>query len=250
MIKQYDYNTIAQYYDLLDGSLIAYEKLTKVLLTHISTKGRNVLDLACGTGNFTNALQNEKYLVEGSDLSDEMLNVAKKKFPKINFYKKNMKLPLKKSYDIIFCMFNAIGHLNKNEFALMLKNIAPSTKIFVFDIFNFDFMKTNFITNEFIDIAKTANSLKLVRFNKNTLDVSKGIMNINQRTFIQTGFSPKKYDFSWQMQIYTEDELRKMLSNAGFTKITILGSFNNDNDAFEAFNKNKSTTMHIIAQKN
>jgi len=128
----------------------------------------------------------------------------------------------------------------------MLKNISPFSKAFVFDIFNLDFMKKNFIRKEFLDLAKTQGDLKIVRFNNNTLDVKKGIMNITQKTIIQKGFSLKRYFPEWQMQIYTEEELRKLLSGAGFNKITILGSFSNGN--FEEFNKEKSISMHVIAE--
>ncbi|MBU1321695.1 MAG: methyltransferase domain-containing protein [Nanoarchaeota archaeon] len=126
MVKQYDYDSMAEYYDILDGSIIPYNELSAELIKKISVKGKKAIDLACGTGNFTYALKKLNYSIKGSDLSSKMISIAKTKFPDITFYKKDMTLPLNKKYDVVFCMFNSIAHCLRQGYSqtLVCRGIA------------------------------------------------------------------------------------------------------------------------------
>ena len=48
-------------------------------------KGSSVLDLGCGNGELTKVLQDKGYLVKGLDASKELLDIAKEKYPDIDF---------------------------------------------------------------------------------------------------------------------------------------------------------------------
>lgn len=64
-------------------------------------KGLNVLDIACGYGQFSNLFLPDKYT--GMDFSEEMLKLAKQKNPDKTFKQADIReLELDKKYDVIF----------------------------------------------------------------------------------------------------------------------------------------------------
>lgn len=253
MIKQYDYKTLAKYYDILEGSEELFNEVN-IFLNKIfkKKKVKTVLDMTCGTGAQAIGLAKKRYNVTASDISKEMLAIAKKKAKrqklKIKFYHGDIRTSKYGKFDAAFAIFNAIGHLSKKDFEKAIRNVAKNLKedgIFIFDIFNLDFMKVKGIfSHPFIDKAKKHNETKFVRFNDNSLDSKKGIMHINQKTYIEKGHERiKLYKESWDLQIYTSNELKKLLENNGFIVENFYGNLGN------RFIKNKSQSIMTVARK-
>ena len=140
-----------------------------------------------------------------------------------------------------------IGYLSKEDFEKALKNINSSLNsggIYIFDIFNLEFMKNNFITYEFLDTTKEVNDTKFVRFNHNKLNLKKGLMSMNQKTYIQKGIDkPSITKESWDMQIYTAEQLKGILERNGF-KIISFSGFDGSK-----FDREKSNFILTTAQK-
>jgi len=77
------------------------------------------------------------------------------------------------TFDAVITIFNAIGHLSKPEFEKTMRNIGTNLDkrgLYIFDIFNLDFMRKNFRTYRFLDVATEVNGTKFVRSNNNRLD--------------------------------------------------------------------------------
>jgi ubiquinone/menaquinone biosynthesis C-methylase UbiE len=70
-----------------------------------------MLDVACGTGNHIQYLK--KYFnITGIDIDKNMLRIARKKYNDVKFISGDMRtFKLNKKFDIIICLFSAIGHL-------------------------------------------------------------------------------------------------------------------------------------------
>jgi trans-aconitate methyltransferase len=62
-----------------------YEKNMPSLLTLIDTFSGDVLDFGCGAGNFTAMLQRQDRVVDGSDTSPRLLDIARQNYPSIDF---------------------------------------------------------------------------------------------------------------------------------------------------------------------
>jgi ubiquinone/menaquinone biosynthesis C-methylase UbiE len=78
---------------------------------HLHSGGNTLLDVACGTGIHTNYLR-QHYQVEGLDLDERMLEVARKKMPEIPFHQANMlDFALPQKFDVITCLFSSIGYV-------------------------------------------------------------------------------------------------------------------------------------------
>jgi len=108
------YKSFAKYYDRMyswkdykaeSGRLRAYIKKYK------TSRGKEMLDVACGTGNHTQYLK--KYFnITGIDIDKDMLAIARKKLPDIKFVRGDMRtFNLNRQFDVIVCLFSAIGHL-------------------------------------------------------------------------------------------------------------------------------------------
>lgn len=248
-IKQYNYETIAEVYDLVElgggEGPITSEFLDNILRKY---KVKSVLDMTCGTGSQTIGLTKRGYKVTGSDINRKMLNIAIKKSKNlsINYHEGDIRTSKFGKFDAVIAMFNAIGHLSKKDFEKSIKNVRKNLKekgLFVFDIFNRDYIEKNFLTHEFIDTANEKENIKFVRFNKNKLDLKNGVMRINQKTYLQEGMKkPNIISESWDMKIYTYKELKKILENNNF-KINEAYDYNGNK-----FNEKTSNSVIIVAQ--
>jgi len=253
VLKKHKYSRLAERYDLVElgggEGPFTSNFIDKILKRY---KIKTVLDMTCGTGAQVIGLAKKGYKVSASDLNKDMLNIAKKKAKKkklkIKFHLGDIRTARYGKFDAVISMFNAIGHLTKKDFEKAMKNVSENLNkngLYIFDIFNLDFMKSGgFTKHEFIDMATEHKGMKLVRFNKNKLNVKKGILTLNQKEYSQEGQDKLKIiRESWDMKIYGIDELKKMLGNTGFKLIQVYGGEN------KKFHKKKSLSIVIVARR-
>ena len=106
----------AQYYDEIYASInkdypTEVKKAHKIIQKYKQSKGKALLDVACGTGAHAGLLS-KYYQIEGLDLDPQMLSVARKKHPKIRFHEADMTdFDLGRQYDVIVCLFSSIGYV-------------------------------------------------------------------------------------------------------------------------------------------
>jgi ubiquinone/menaquinone biosynthesis C-methylase UbiE len=120
----------AQYYDEIYASVnkdyaAEAKKAYKLMQTYKKSKGKTLLDVACGTG-FHASLLNKYYQVEGLDLDSGMLAVAKKKHPKMRFHQGDMvDFDLGRQFDAIVCLFSSIGYVKtKSRLQKAIRNLG------------------------------------------------------------------------------------------------------------------------------
>jgi ubiquinone/menaquinone biosynthesis C-methylase UbiE len=78
---------------------------------YLNSGGKTLLDVACGTAIHTGYL-GEHYQVEGLDLDEQMLKVARKKLPETPFHQGDLvDFELPKKFDVITCLFSSIGYV-------------------------------------------------------------------------------------------------------------------------------------------
>jgi ubiquinone/menaquinone biosynthesis C-methylase UbiE len=108
------YKTQAEYYDLV-YSFKDYKKeadaIFAVIAEHRTSRGKDLLDVGCGTGKHVQFLKT-KFRCEGIDANAGVLQVARRNLPGMRFTKMDMTaLKLKRSFDVITCLFSAIGYV-------------------------------------------------------------------------------------------------------------------------------------------
>ena len=110
----------AQYYDFIYSSFKDYlSEAGKIanLIQGLNPNAQTILDVACGTGEHAKILsENYNYKVDGIDLDENLLEIARQKNPKARFEAADMtNFNLGKQYDIVMCLFSAIGYVGTLE---------------------------------------------------------------------------------------------------------------------------------------
>jgi len=108
-----DFKVVSRYYDALyvkDEEYAPEAARVKALLSaHGVPAGGDLLVLACGTGGHMPYFR-EQYAVAGLDLSEDMLALARTKFPGIPFHLGDMAdFRLDGRFDAMVCLYGSIG---------------------------------------------------------------------------------------------------------------------------------------------
>lgn len=134
------YSEDAKYYDYINSNL-QYEDIDLYVDLVREYKPLSVCELACGTGRILSNLKQYVDKCVGIDISDDMLKIARSKFPKIDFIQGDMCKPYKYgSFDLIICGYNSLQHiLDRKEincfFDLVSLNLSDNGRLII-DIFN------------------------------------------------------------------------------------------------------------------
>ncbi len=138
-----EYKYFSYYYDDVVAK-VKYKDWLDFIRPYL-TPNSSILDLACGSGTLAILLKLNGYDVEGLDLSESILEIAKEKTKMhhlvIPYHLANMtSFNLNKKYDVITCFFDSINFL-KNEteidelFASVYQHLNPNG-LFIFDVFS------------------------------------------------------------------------------------------------------------------
>lgn len=106
------YHTLAHVYDALVKDDEATHAWVEFIKKHVT--GKELLEVACGSGEITIALAKEGYHIHASDLSADMIEEAKKKTgsERITWNVMDMsKLELTSFYDGILCLCDSFNYL-------------------------------------------------------------------------------------------------------------------------------------------
>ena len=114
MKRQILYYELAEYYDLI-YSFKNYRKeanrIKALISKHKKSHGNELLDVACGTGHHLKYLR-DRYSCTGVDVSEELLDIAKKNVKGVAFERADMtKLKLGQKFGVITCLFSSIGYV-------------------------------------------------------------------------------------------------------------------------------------------
>ncbi len=125
------YNELASLYDFIctpENRKRDVAVLHKIIKRHLKSKGKDLLDVACGTG-LEDLYLKRKFRVTGLDLNAEVLRIARKRNPEIDYVRGDMKtFRLKTTYDVITC-FDAMCYLqNYRELRQTLGNFYRHLK--------------------------------------------------------------------------------------------------------------------------
>ncbi len=145
------FSEYAPYYDILyqDKNYPAEAAFVSRLVKKFAGKSKRdlrLLDLACGTGRHCMELSRMGYIVEGSDLSREMISIARKETEKqglkIPFYQFSFQnaANIRKRFDVVLAMFASINYLTAyQDLKLAFANIRAllgDNGFFIFDFWN------------------------------------------------------------------------------------------------------------------
>ena len=214
-------------------------------------KVKTVLDLTCGTGSQVFYLHKHGYQVIGADFNAKMINIAKQKAKKerlkISFLKRDMRTARIGQFDAVITIFNAIGHLTKNDFAQALNSINANLEndgLYIFDIFNRTYLQhADNITKLTIDWQTVVGQLTTRKIQYSILDDQGVLVSNTTTTEQQSGKKTKIIQETQTLQTHSAQELKKLLAAHGFTVVHQCGI---DGSKFD---DQLSERILVVAQK-
>jgi ubiquinone/menaquinone biosynthesis C-methylase UbiE len=213
-----EYNQLSNYYDALHNKK-DYEAESNFFIDLIKkykkSKGKDLLDIACGTGSHLFYFKN-KFNVEGVDLSKDFIKIAKEKNPDIKFSIQDMqKLDTNKRYDIITLLFSSIAYLkNGKEIEKTLNNFYNSLiggGILI--------IETLYLKDSFKEIKKHIREYSNESFSiKRIINISikKDIAKLTAKYYIKEGNKEKIIMDSLEIPLLSKEWLVQILENMNF----------------------------------
>ena len=137
------YETLARFYD----ALVKDDDATKdwVTLIENAITGKDILELACGSGEITIQLAKDGYHVLGSDLSSDMIEEAKKKehIELVDWKVMDMSdFHLDQKFDAILCLCDSFNYLlHKSQVTQMIRLVKEHLRVggtFIMDMHSLD----------------------------------------------------------------------------------------------------------------
>lgn len=123
-----------------------------------AVKGKDIVDVACGTGELSIRLAEEGYSVTGVDLSEDMLVIAQQKAldrnSSLSLFQQDMaQLDLQREYDLITIFCDSLNYLEKEEdvihtFGHVHKHLKQEG-LFLFDVHSLYKMSQIFMNQTF-----------------------------------------------------------------------------------------------------
>ncbi|OLF11300.1 class I SAM-dependent methyltransferase [Actinophytocola xanthii] len=102
----------ATYYEGLGKSYATEAARLRVLVEQLKPDASSLLDSACGSGEHLRGLRELFDHVEGLELSEAMLRVARRNLPGVPLHHADMRrFDLGRRFDAVTCMFSSIGHV-------------------------------------------------------------------------------------------------------------------------------------------
>lgn len=173
------------------------EKIVK-LIKKYNNKSKKILELACGTGNFTKQLASAGFEIEASDISKDEIEKAKTKKIKALFKLEDMsKIKYSEKYDVVCCFWESFRYLKTYKKAQdTLKRICKSLK------------SGGLFFVDFTDFPPHNKPFKLPTY---TVDLGNGLQ-VLKDTYV---FTKGNLDTRW-------DEMRYILNNKDVTGKNII----------------------------
>ncbi|BAZ11498.1 type 12 methyltransferase [Calothrix sp. NIES-4071] len=201
-----------------ESSETALPHIEELLLKHLS-KGANILELCCGTGQLAQKLQNKGYQVTGIDGSAEVLHYARENSPNSKFIHEDarfFKFPFK--FDGVVCVDYGLNHvINHEELSSVFENVYAAlieNGWFMFDL-RLDKTYEGSWNNSMIGDVKDDYAWALKRLYK----PEEKIGNIHITIFQLIEDNWQRADNTWLVRGYEQEEVISMLKNVGFTTV-------------------------------
>ncbi len=240
------YKDLAEHYDRMKFKSPDQDEFFRNLFKKHQVK--YVLDCACGTGHELILFSSLGCEVQGTDLSDSMLEQAQK-----NLSEANLQIPLKKidfryldehfkaQFDAVVCLSNAINEPLKDAETLRalqsMKTVLKDGGILIFDQGQTDATMKN--PPKYDPIVNDRDFSRLF-----TIEYSDKQMEVHIFDFLH---SDKKRDFkhsSFRIRIRLQDSWKQMLNQAGFKKAEYFGDW-----LFTPYDKEQSKRLIVVAHK-
>ncbi|RCX19815.1 methyltransferase family protein [Fontibacillus phaseoli] len=208
--------------------------------------GAKVLDLCCGMGRHSMALDEAGYVVTGIDLSEVLLREARKNDPegRVTWLQGDMRnLPLEGGFDAVVNLFSSFGYFEQDaEHVKVLKEIHRMLK--PQGRFIIDFLNADYTAAHLVPASRRVDDGQLITEQRSIEDgyVKKKIS--ITRVEGENGNCPENpRNYLERIKLYRSDDFAAMLSQADLVLEKIHGDYNE-----EEYDPSASPRMIIVGR--
>ncbi|MCK4733817.1 MAG: class I SAM-dependent methyltransferase [Methanophagales archaeon] len=211
--KDKDYETEVDFIEDIFGEFIG------------ASNPKNILEVGCGTGNYTKILVDRGYEVTAVDVSEDMLKLASEKCDCEVIKGDISEITINDKFDTCIAMFAVMGYITENaDIIKALNNIHKHLKpngIFVFDVWN-GLAVLRLLPEQRLKEVES-DEILITRFAVPNLKAFDHICEVNYKLIIQNKRDTKLKEINEKhvMRFYFPQELKYYLENAGFEVLKI-----------------------------
>ncbi len=205
-----------------------YKKRTAYLLKLFKKYGKKptlLLDVACGTGGFSNELAQNGIEVIGIDMSEDMLSVAREKSAELGLdilylCQKAEELDLYGTVDGAVCCFDSLNHITDySNFCKAIDRVSlflEPDSLFIFDL-NTQYKHKCVLGDNVFVIEK--DDVYCVWANK--YKEKNSIVDVSLDFFLEEDGLYERFSEQFSERAYSSDEVAAALKNAGLQIVAI-----------------------------
>ncbi len=223
------YNDFARFYDILmeDADYEGRSEYILSLFERFCSKPALLLDLACGTGEFSNRFAKKGISVMGVDISEEMLCIARQKSEEqgndiMYICQDAASLDLYDKVDGAVCMLDSLNHITDyGQFCKALERVSLFLKddgLFIFDVNTVYKHREILGDNTFV---LEENGVYCVW--QNFYNPEDNSVDIELDFFEGDGENYKRYSEDITERAYTDKEIKAALKRAGLKVLALYG---------------------------
>ena len=194
-------------------------------------RARTVLECACGTGSLTVRLAKMGYAMTGSDLSEDMLMVARQKalaagLRQLPFVRQDMRrIALHRPVDAVVSACDGVNYLldGPEDFFRSAAGALITGGLLLFDVSSAYKLSTVLGNNTF---AAAGEDWAYIW--ENDYHPRLGLVDMLLTGFLKQGAGYARFEERHSQRVYTEAELRSALQSCGFRDIRVYEAFTRD----------------------
>lgn len=221
------YNDFALFYDRLMKD-VDYKKRSEYILNLFKKHGKMptlLLDLACGTGNFSNQMALKGIEVIGVDMSEDMLSAARENSCELGtdllyLCQKGSELDLFGTVDGAICCMDSLNHITDiKELEKTLKRVSlfmEEDSLFIFDLNTIYKHEQVLANNTFVIEDEEVFCVWQNRYDKQSRTTE-----ITLDFFAAEGEAYFRYGEEFCEKAYTDEEIIGLLEKAGLELVAI-----------------------------
>ena len=228
------YMELAEYYD---ASVSWKDYRTECTLVHTlirkhkKSAGRDLLDIACGTGNHIKYLK-KHYRITGIDKNTGILKIAGDKFPGVEFVCADMtSFNLNRTFDAVICLYASIAYARSHSNLLkVISNISNHLKKGGVTIIEPFITKDEYVEgNPFASFIDEP-TLKIARMNVNRRQADVAIFDFH--FLVATSAGVKHFRDRHEVGLFDRQEIQQAMENSGLSTTLIESGFQKDRGLF------------------
>lgn len=217
------YSDLAEIYDKLYLNIFDYEQDAEFVDSILKKyQIKEFLELGCGSGHLAQLLVKMGYKMTGVDLHEEMLQIARKRMPEVEFIQQDIrKLKFDRKYDAIIAMGRMYTYMTTNDDVEQsigsIANCLNPDGIFLFDNFSAPHFVKNFEENKEMVQEVDLGDRKIKRISMKTWDLKHGVtFNWHAKYYIGEKGKTKEIDDQSVLRTFFPEELEYFLNRGGF----------------------------------